>query len=98
MPQTDFHEQLRRIVDKTRLLLIRNQALAEEVKRLKSEAADRKAELLARDSEIEKLRLELEYLKVASTVSPTADDRRHAAEMISNLEREIDRCIADLQG
>lgn len=98
MPQTDFHEQLRRIVDKTRLLLIRNQALAEEVKRLKSEAADRKAELLARDSEIEKLRLELEYLKVASTVSPTADDRRHAAEMISNLVREIDRCIADLQG
>lgn len=98
MPQTDFHEQLRRIVDKTRLLLIRNQALAEEVKRLKSEAADRKAELLARDSEIEKLRLELEYLKVASTVSPTADDRRHAAEMISNLVREIDRCIAGLQG
>lgn len=98
MPQTDFHEQLRRIVDKTRLLLIRNQALAEEVKRLKSEAADRKAELRARDSEIEKLRLELEYLKVASTVSPTADDRRHAAEMISNLVREIDRCIADLQG
>lgn len=98
MPQTDFHEQLRRIVDKTRLLLIRNQALAEEVKRLKSEAADRKAELLARDSEIEKLRLELEYLKVASTVSPTADDRRHAAEMISNLVRDIDRCIADLQG
>lgn len=98
MPQTDFHEQLRRIVDKTRLLLIRNQALAEEVKRLKFEAADRKAELLARDSEIEKLRLELEYLKVASTVSPTADDRRHAAEMISNLVREIDRCIADLQG
>ncbi|MDE6278333.1 MAG: hypothetical protein K2M06_09550 [Muribaculaceae bacterium] len=97
MPQTDFQEQLGRIIDKTRLLLIRNSALADEVKALKDERDALKGELLAREGELEKLRLEVEYLRVASVVSPSAEDRRNAAEMISNIVRELDRCIADLR-
>ncbi len=97
MPQPDLQEQVRRIADKTRLLLIRNQALREEVAALKAALAEREACVLARDTEIEKLRLELEYMRVASVVSPTADSRRQTAEMISDLVREIDRCIADLR-
>lgn len=97
MPQTDFQEQLGRIIDKTRLLLIRNGALADEVKALKDERDALKGELLAREGELEKLRLEVEYLRVASVVSPSAEDRRRTAEKISNLVRELDRCIADLR-
>lgn len=97
MPQTDFREQLQRIIDKTRLLLLRNDALAREIKTLKEERDELKGALMARDSELEKLRLELEYLRVASVVSPSASDRRDAAEMISNIVRELDRCIADLR-
>ncbi len=97
MPQTDFRAQLQRIIDKTRLLLIRNDALAQEIKALKDERDELKGALLARESELQKLRLEVEYLRVASVVSPTASDRRNAAEMISNIVRELDRCIADLR-
>ena len=97
MPQPDLQEQVRRIADKTRLLLIRNQALREEVAALKAALAEREACVLARDAELEKLRLELEYMRVASVVSPTADGRRQTAELISDLVREIDRCIADLR-
>lgn len=97
MPSSPLHEQIGRIVDKTRLLLIRNQALREEVHRLHAEIQEQKSQLLAKDNEIQSLRLELEYLRVASTVSPTAEQRRETAELLSGLVREIDRCIADLE-
>ena len=58
---SDLAEQLERISDKSRLLLIRFGELQKRNAALTSELQDMRATLVARDAEIEKLRLELEF-------------------------------------
>lgn len=96
MPQNDLNAQVGRIIDKTRLVLIQNQALREELDKARAEIESQKAQLLAQEGELERQRLELEYLRVASVVASTPEGRREAAGKILNLVREIDRCIRDL--
>lgn len=93
----DLAEQLSRIKGKAQLLLIRYNALREKVERLTSENQDLRAQLLARDATIEKMELEIEYLKIASTLAPDRQTQDTVHAMISDLVREIDRCVADLK-
>ena len=62
----------------------------------KAEISDLRAQLLARDEEIQQLRTKVEYLSIASTVSLTGDDLAATRAMVADLVREIDRCLADL--
>ena len=91
---SDLAEQLERISDKSRLLLIRFGELQKRNAALTSELQDMRATLVARDAEIEKLRLELEYLRIATNIAPDSKEAVYAT--ISDLVREIDRCITDL--
>lgn len=97
MPQTELKNQLDRIIDKSRLLLIRFGALKDELKKLKAENLQQEERIRALKAENESMRLELDYLRVASTISPREQDRAKTAELISGLVREIDQCISDLQ-
>ncbi len=93
----DFSEQLQNITDKTRLLMIRYQAQREKVEELTNELQQFRAMVVARDAEIEKLRRELEYLRIATTIAPDRQTKEEVYAVISNLVREIDRCVADLK-
>ena len=93
---SDLAEQLERISDKSRLLLIRFGELQKRNAALTSELQDMRATLVARDAEIEKLRLELEYLRIATNIAPDSKSKEAVYATISDLVREIDRCITDL--
>lgn len=97
MPQSELEEQLKRIIDKSRLMVIRFDALKDELRKLRKEKVTDAEEIRALRKENETLKLELEYLKVASTISPKEEDRALTAQIISNLMREIDKCISDLK-
>ena len=94
---SDLAEQLERISDKSRLLLIRFGELQKRNAALTSELQDMRATLVARDAEIEKLRLELEYLRIATNIAPDSKSKEAVYATISDLVREIDRCITDLK-
>ncbi len=42
------------------------------------------------------MRQEAEHLKVVHTITPSRDDVQRTRAMISELMRDIDRCIADI--
>lgn len=93
---SDLAEQLERISNKSKLLLIRFEELQRRNAALTSELQDMRATLVARDAEIEKLNLELQYLKIATNIAPDNKSKEAVYATISDLVREIDRCIADL--
>lgn len=63
----------------------------------REEISDLKAQILARDKEIEELRMKVEYLSIASTVRLTGDNLAATRAMVADLVREIDECLADLK-
>ena len=70
------------------------------VNRQRREALDRVGELEREirrlRAENERLRQETEYLKLATTISPSRKDVENMRAVLSELVREIDRCIAEL--
>lgn len=93
---TDLAEQLTRLGHKAELLTTRYATLRRQNDELREELRNMQAVIVARDSEIEKLRLELEYLKISSAIAPDSETARKAQTRISELVREIDACVADL--
>ena len=92
----DLQQQLDRVSAKARLVLEKYRILSDEKERLESENERLKADLLSRDRELERLRQEVEYQKMATTIVPDRGDLSRTRAMISDLVRDIDRCIAEL--
>ncbi len=92
----DFAEQLSRIGHKAELLVTRFSTLKEHNVQLRKEVLELQAALRARDSLIEKQKLELEHLRISSAIAPDTATAREARATLSELVRVIDVCIADL--
>lgn len=90
-------DQLARVRSKASILTEKYVRLKEAYEAERRAATGLRAELKARDAEIEQLRLKVEYLSIASTVKMGSDDVQSARAMLADLVREIDRCIADLE-
>jgi chromosome segregation ATPase len=91
----DFQQQLERLATKSRLVVEKYNAVSNQKAQLEAEVAELKSQISADKAEIDKLRVEVEYLKVATILS-SKDDTKQVKDVISNLVREIDRCIMDL--
>ena len=52
--------------------------------------------VLAREKELQQLRLQAEYLTVATTLGSDRSSVEATRAMLADLVRDIDRCIADL--
>jgi cell division protein FtsB len=91
----DFQQQLERVTTKSRLVVEKYNAVCNQKAQLERELEELKSERNADKAEIDKLRVEVEYLKVATILS-SKEDTKQVKDVISNLVREIDRCIADL--
>lgn len=61
-----------------------------EIERLEDEVS-------RKDREIRELRLKVEYLSVVTSARPGVDEMKRSRAMLSELVREIDHCISDLQ-
>lgn len=93
---SDLQQQLENIRAKARVVGEKYQHLKKAYDDARDEISALKAQVLARDEELEKLRLQVEYLSIASTVRITGPDLASTKAMIADLVREIDRCLIDL--
>lgn len=89
-------EQIARVRSKASILVEKYLLLREAFENGRNEIAELKGELIAKNAEIEKLRLQVEYLSIASTVKMSSEDIESTRALVANLVREIDRCISDL--
>lgn len=92
----DLQQQIERVRAKSVVLRDKYLALHKSYDELRKENTDLKAELIAREGDLEKLRLQVEYLTVASTVKSSEGDLAATRAIIADLIREIDLCIKDL--
>lgn len=92
----DLKEQLDRVATKAYLVVERYSRLREEKNAADERIARLEDELRSNKAEIEKLRMENEYLRIASTLAPDSKRLEETRSLISGLVREIDRCILDL--
>lgn len=93
---SDLQNQLESVRAKTRVVGEKYRHLKQAYDSARVEIAELKAQVRSRDEELEKLRMQVEYLSIASTVRLTGDDLKATRAMVADLVREIDRCIADL--
>lgn len=78
------------VAKRYRIAMDQRDAAREEIRRLESE-------LESRDREIESLKMKVEYLSVVASARPGIGEMERSRAMLSELVREIDQCISDLQ-
>lgn len=93
---TDFNQQVDRIRAKSSLILEKYLRLKQAYDDARKELTKLKAALIARDKEIENLRMQVDHYSIASVVKASGDDLQSTRAMVADLVREIDRCIVDL--
>lgn len=94
---SDLELSLKRIAEKSRFLADRYTAIAMQHDQAKARIADLETQVDRQAKTIESLKTQLEYLTIASTIAPDRDSLDKARAVISDLVREIDRCIADIK-
>ncbi len=92
----DLQQQLERVNAKTTLVLEKYALMQQRLEQARTEIARLNDELRRSRQSIEALEMRLEYLSVSHTVASSGDELQRAKVMISELVREIDLCIADL--
>ena len=92
----DLQQQLERVNAKTTLVLEKYALMQQRLEQARAEIARLNDELRRSRQSIEALEMRLEYLSVSHTVASSGDELQRVKAMISELVREIDLCIADL--
>ncbi|MCM1109748.1 MAG: hypothetical protein NC336_00920 [Clostridium sp.] len=91
-----LEQRLDSIETKARIIV----ANYERMQRARQKADERVAELLRQveeqSREIADLRRQVEYMKVASTLAPSSEALDESRRVLSEIVREIDKCINDL--
>lgn len=93
---TDIDRRLSAIQTKGEMLIERFARLEAERLALAEERDGLRRRLDKALKEIETLKMKNEYLTMASTVLPSADDVEHSRRFLSELVWEIDKCISQL--
>lgn len=89
-------DTLGKVVAKANLLAERYEILAKSRDEAQARVAELEGRLLVAERELESLRAEAEYLRMAAVISPDRDQIEQTRAIVSGLVREIDRCITDL--
>lgn len=92
----DYEAAFKRILSKASILQERYHKILESRDKARDEAEALKLQLEAKEKELQQLRLQVEYLQLASTLAPSRDQIENARAMVTKLVRDIDRCITDL--
>ncbi|MDE6309988.1 MAG: hypothetical protein K2L81_07335 [Muribaculaceae bacterium] len=92
----DLQQSLERFRSKARLLAERYATLAAQKAKTEELVAQLQATVDAQRGRIEQLTQQVEYLRIASTITPTRDDIAITQATLTKLVREIDNCINDL--
>ena len=98
MATESLDKSLSRISEKMHVLTQRYDTVCQERTQALERIAELERELRDKEQHIEQLSLRNEYLSVSSTLAPDRDAIEKARNIITELVREIDRCIADIDG
>lgn len=93
----DLKQQLDRVAAKADLIVKRCENLTRERDEARVRIAELEALLAARDKELEQMRVDNENLRVVTSLWPDRSQVENARSLISELVRDIDRCILDLK-
>ncbi|MBD5198487.1 MAG: hypothetical protein HDS86_04940 [Bacteroidales bacterium] len=93
----DIERAIERLRGKAAMIAKRYQLAIEQRDAARSEVSRLKEELSIKDREIRELSLKVEYLSVVTSARPSVEEMKRSRAMLSELVREIDHCISDLQ-
>ena len=97
MATESLDKSLSRISEKMHVLAQRYDTVCQERTQALERIAELERELRDKEQRIEQLSLRNEYLSVSSTLAPDRDAIEKTRNIITELVREIDRCIADIR-
>ena len=92
----ELQQAIDRVNAKTQIVLDRYAIVQQRLVDSAARIAELEKQLAAAREEAHRLSLEVEFLKVATTISPTREDVAKTRAMLSELVREIDKCITEL--
>lgn len=93
---SDLETTLTRLAEKSRFLTERFKVVTRQRDEALARVASLEKDVLDRERQLQRMRAELEYLKVSSALAPTAESVTATRAMIRDLIAEIDRCIVEL--
>ena len=93
---SELQTTLRRLQAKSDVLLEKYHALKLEKEEVKQENDQLRSRLAQLDKEIEKLRLDYEYLQMARMITPTRESVVRSRAILAKLVQDVDKCISQL--
>lgn len=93
---SDIESTLKRLSEKSRFLTERFKVVSQERDEAQTQVSELQKALAERDRKMQRMGVELEYLKVSSAISPTAETVEATRAILRGLIADIDRCIAEL--
>ncbi len=89
----DLRERLARVAVKSQMLVERYNALQQRLEQADERIAELEAELARCRNAHRQAQRQIELMRVADTVSPTREDISRSRVMLTEMLREIDKCI-----
>lgn len=93
---SEFQQVIDRVSAKMQILLDRYAIVNRRREEALARIADLEREVAALTEQNRRLQAEVEFLKVATTISPDRADVEATRAKLSRLVREIDKCITEL--
>ena len=93
---SELQTTLRRLQAKSDVLLEKYHALKLEKEAVEQENDQLRSRLAQLDKEIEKLRLDYEYLQMARMITPTRESVVRSRSILAKLVQDVDKCISQL--
>ena len=91
-------EIFERMLQKQQILVDKYHALEEKNKELSNGKVELENRIRKQKSEIERLQIENQYLKIARTIAPDQATLEKSRELVSKLVRDVEKCIGQLNG
>ena len=92
----ELQQTIDRLNAKTQILVDRYALIKEQRNRAVAQIRKLEADVERLTAQNEKLRTEVEFLKIATTISPRREDVARSRALLAELMREIDKCITEL--
>lgn len=92
----ELQQTVDRVNAKTKILLDRYALIRRRRDEAEAKVAELEGELARMRAENEGLRRQVEFLQLATTLTPNRRDVEQLRDVLAGLVREIDKCIADL--
>ena len=93
---SELQTTLRRLQAKSDVLLEKYHALKLEKEAVEQENDQLRSRLAQLDKEIEKLRLDYEYVQMARMITPTRESVVQSRAILAKLVQDVDKCISQL--